>query len=109
MTRPILTLVGVILILLAVVVLLDQCDDAEQVKHNEEVSEALLDAVEDASEVAEKNAEEDAGFYEIVEETKRLIEEGEDEKVSRNATIAALCKLPNYSGDPACAVSSTNP
>ncbi len=101
-------IVAVVLIVLLIVGATSYCSsnnqEAEQHEQNARTSEAILDGVEVAQDTLSDNLTEDEEFKEVVAVATEEARKQTDEKVSRDIVVAAICKLPNYSGHASCAV-----
>lgn len=82
----------------------------KQAEQDARSSGATASAFEEAADAARLNSDEDAAIDEIVDDALKLIDEGniKDEKVSRTIIINSLCRLPDYSDDPACSMPQGN-
>lgn len=81
---------------------------AEQGKQNIRNSEALIETIEKTAVEAANNASQDAKFDDIVDQAVSEIKGNTDEKVTRNITVNALCRLPNYRDTASCAMFETD-
>lgn len=117
LTKYLGTVVGKVILGLAIITMLlvavKSCESqrkaAEQGKQDSRSAQAVLEAVDEAASELDRNSEADKGFDSVVQRATKKVREAENEEVSRDVVVAALCELPNYRDHASCAVSQDDP
>jgi hypothetical protein len=99
---------GVLALLVAAILSVGYCSlkrgAAEQAEQTTKSSEALADSAEQAVAVVINSNEREASVDAVVAQAEKEIDNAPDPVARRAAALRAVCGLPEYSRDPACAV-----
>jgi len=106
-------IIGALVLALVALVAVRSCtgirEVAEQSKQDARSGEALAGAASVAVELVIERADEEATVNELVAEAIKEIENAPSDQAAGDAARAAICGLPNFSDDPACAVQPVHP
>ncbi len=77
---------------------------AEQAKQTTRSSEAIADAAEQAVGTIINTGNRENSINDVVSQAAKEIDNAPDPSTARAAALGAVCRLPEYTHDPACAV-----
>lgn len=91
-----------LIVLIAVTQCSGQRQKAAQAGQDARSATATAETAKDAARTVIDRSEADASIDDLVAETTKEIENAETPEAAGNAARAAICRMPNYSADPAC-------